>query len=58
MSNDVIDIRPLKDLALKLSSDHPLRIVLMLEDDWLPPRAFLVKVGMWLRLLKLEAVAL
>jgi hypothetical protein len=54
MSNDIIDIRSLKNLAFRLSSNHPLRIVLILEDDWLPPDRFLVKVGVWLKLLLLE----
>jgi hypothetical protein len=58
MSNDVIDIRSLKNLAFRLSSNHPLRIVLILEDDWLSPNRFLVKVGVWLRLLELEAASL
>jgi len=58
MSNDMIDIRSLKNSAFRLPSDHPLRTVLMLEDDWLPPNAFLVKAGVWLRLLELEAASL
>jgi len=58
MSNDIIDIRSLKSLTSKLSHSHPLRIVLILEDDWLPPDRFLVKVGVWLRLLELEAASL
>jgi hypothetical protein len=58
MLDDMIDIRSLKNLVFRLPSNHLLRIVLVLEDDWLPPSAFLVKVGIWLRLLELEAVAL
>ncbi len=54
MSNDIIDIRSLKSLTSKLLHSHPLRIVLMLENDWLPPDRFLVKVGVWLKLLELE----
>ncbi len=58
MSDDTIDIRSLKSLAFRLPSGHPLRAVLMLENDWLPPDRFLVNVGVWLRLLKLEAASL
>ncbi len=54
MSNDIIDVRSLKNLVFRLPSGHPLRIVLMLEDNWLSPDRFLVKVGMWLKLLELE----
>jgi hypothetical protein len=55
MSNDIIDIRSLKNLTSKLSHSHPLRIVLTLEDDWLPPDRFMVNVTVWLKLLELEA---
>jgi len=58
MSNDIIDIRSLKGLTSRLPQSHPLRIFLALEDDWLWPGTFLVKVEMWLRLLELEAASL
>ncbi len=54
MSSDIIDIRSLKNLTCRLPQSHPLKIVLILEDDWLPPDIFFVKVAVWLKLLQLE----
>ena len=50
----VIEIRRLKDFALKLPPNSPLRVVLLLEDDELDVQTFLARMPVWLRLLRIS----
>ena len=43
-----VDVKPLKWFALKLPGNHPLRALLLVEEDELPVEEFLVKVKTWL----------
>jgi len=49
-----IRIKKLKDFALKLPSTHPLRSVLLVEDDKIDVVTFLARLPIWLRLARLE----
>jgi hypothetical protein len=49
----MINIRKLKEFAFeKLPKDHPLRDVLLMEKDELTTEEFLIKFGVWSKLLK------
>lgn len=48
-----VDIRKLKEFASnKIPKDNPLREIIMSEQDLLGSTEFLVKVDVWLRLLR------
>jgi hypothetical protein len=46
-----VSVRRLKDFALKLPPDHPLRAVLLVENDEMGSEEVLCKMVTWLRLL-------
>lgn len=51
-----LDIRRLKDFAMRnLPEDSKLRTLILSERDELSIEEFLVKMGVWLRLLTLES---
>jgi hypothetical protein len=47
-----VPIRDVKELAKRLPRDHPLRKLIELEPDELPPEVFASQAGVWLRLLE------
>ena len=50
-----ISIRPIKQwAATRLGADSPLRRVLETEQETIPARDFVVKLGVWLQLLEIE----
>jgi hypothetical protein len=54
----LVDIRPLKELARRrLPARSRLRELILLEEDFLPAWLYVSYVGVWLRLLSLEARA-
>jgi len=48
----VIEIRKLKDFALKLPPNSILREILLLEDDELDVHTFLARMPIWLKLIR------
>jgi hypothetical protein len=48
-----VDVRRLKDFALTLPKGSSLKDLLVSEDDELDVREFLVKMGVWLKLLRM-----
>jgi hypothetical protein len=51
----MIDTRPLKQFALQsLPPNSALRSILLSEPDSLSCEEFLVKLGMWLKLIRIE----
>ncbi|MBS7656282.1 hypothetical protein KEJ50_07315 [Candidatus Bathyarchaeota archaeon] len=53
-SSKRLSIKQLKDFALKLPKGSVLRGVLLLEKDELEVNEFLIKMDVWLKLLKME----
>jgi hypothetical protein len=52
----LVDIRPVKDLARRrLPARSRLREIILLEEDFIPAWLYVSYVGVWLRLLSLEA---
>ena len=49
-----VDLRGLKSVTLGLPRDHPLRIIMMTEDDGMEVNEFLAKIRSWLKLLQIE----
>lgn len=49
-----VAIRRLKEFALSLPHDHPLRDVLLAEDDELGVQIFLSRIPLWLRLARIS----
>jgi len=51
-----LDMRRLKDFAMRnLPEDSKLRILILSEKDELDAKEFIAKLGIWLKLLKLES---
>ena len=50
-----VDVRRLKDFALRLPRSAVLRDLLLTEDDELGVHDFLAKMDLWLRLLNRES---
>lgn len=49
-----LDIRPIKRfVAVKLPKEHPLHMVLLMDDDWLDVETFIGRIPIWLRLASL-----
>lgn len=49
-----IRITSLKDLALKLEENHPLKMILLAEEDEMSPEEYLSRIRTWLRLLNVR----
>jgi len=49
-----VEIRRLKDFALRLPPNSPLRTILLLEDEKLDVHTFLARMPVWLRLLRIS----
>lgn len=47
-----IDIKPLKQFAFDKLSDSPLKEILLLEDDRIGIHSFLLKLPIWLQLIR------
>ncbi len=45
-----VNIKPLKDLALRLEKDHVLRQILLVEPEEMDAEEFVAKILTWLRL--------
>ena len=45
-----VNIKPLKDLVLRLEKDHVLRKVLLIESDKMAVEELVMKIILWLRL--------
>jgi hypothetical protein len=55
MAAKKVDVRRLKDFALRLPRSAVLRDLLLTEDDELEVNDFLAKMDLWLRLLNRES---
>jgi hypothetical protein len=55
MALKTVDVRGLKDFALRLPRSAVLRDLLLTEDDELGVHDFLAKMDLWLRLLNRES---
>jgi hypothetical protein len=51
----LVDIRPVKELARRLPVRSRLRELILLEEDFIPAWLYVCYVGVWQRLLSLEA---
>jgi len=51
-SEKPVNIRPLKDFAVQLPKNHPLKNVLLQERDTLTASEFIAKMETWQALLK------
>lgn len=49
-----MNIQPLKQVVLKLPVDSPLRTLVLSEADEMSDEEFTAKVGLYLKLLKIE----
>jgi hypothetical protein len=55
MAPKTVDVRRLKDFALRLPRGSVLRDLLLTEDDELGVHDFLAKMDLWLKLLNRES---
>ena len=55
MALKTVDVRRLKDFALRLPRAAVLRDLLLTEDDELDVKEFIVKMDLWLKLLNRES---
>jgi len=49
--NEFVNIRPLKEIALKMKD--PVRMLILSESDLIPHDEYFIKIETWLRLLSL-----
>lgn len=50
----VVDLRPLKAIAERLSPQHPYRVILLGEPDEIPWEDYATKMPVWFRLVSLR----
>jgi hypothetical protein len=55
METAQISLIRLKEIARKLPQNHPFRLVMLAEDDYIGGSEYLAKLKTWLRLLQEEA---
>jgi hypothetical protein len=49
-----INTKAVKEFANELPESHPLRIILLSEENEIPTADFLVKIPIWLKLARLQ----